>query len=104
MLGRNIDPMKEVLVTSGANGALSSFILALVNPGDEMIVFEPCFPMYLDHLEIAGGVIKSVPLVETDGYWVFDPEALRSALSPKTKLLILNSPHNPTGKCFSLVE
>ena len=70
MLGRNIDPMKEVLVTSGANGALSSFILALVNPGDEMIVFEPCFPMYLDHLEIADGVIKSVPLVETDGYWV----------------------------------
>ena len=104
MLGRTVDPVKEVLVTAGANGALSSFILALVNPGDEVVVFEPCFPMHLDHLQMAGGIHKSVPLEEKNGYWIFDPEVLKSALSPKTKLLILNSPHNPTGKCFSLKE
>jgi len=66
--------MNEVVVTCGANGALSSFILALINKGDEMVVFEPVFPMYLDHLEIAQGTSKSVPLeVNEDGYWVFDP-------------------------------
>ena len=96
--------MKEVLITAGANGALSSFMLALVNPGEEVVVFEPCFPMHLDHLDIAGGVHKAVPLVEKDGYWVFDPEVLRATLSQNTQVLILNSPHNPTGKCFSKEE
>lgn len=61
-LGREINPYKEILVSSGANGSLSSFILALVNPGDEMVLFEPTFPMYLDHLNISKGVLKSVPL------------------------------------------
>ena len=61
-LNRQIDPFKEILVASGANGALSSFIMALVNPGDEMVIFEPTFPMYLDHLKIAGGTLKTVPL------------------------------------------
>jgi len=48
-LGRNINPLTEVLVTAGANGSLGSFITALVNPGDELIIFEPAFPMYFDH-------------------------------------------------------
>jgi aspartate/methionine/tyrosine aminotransferase len=61
-----IDPQKEILVASGANGALSSFIMALINPGDEMIIFEPTFPMYLDHLKIAGGTLKTVPLYVND--------------------------------------
>ena len=97
--------MKEILVSGGANGSLSSFIIALVNPGDEMVLFEPLFPMYLDHLNISKGVMKSVPLtVDEKGLWVFDPEMLRSALSQKTKLLVMNSPHNPTGKCFTREE
>jgi N-succinyldiaminopimelate aminotransferase len=97
--------MNEVLVTMGANGALGSFIQAFVNPGDEVVIFEPTFPMYLDHIQFAGGKLKTVPLtVDADGEWVFDPEILKSALSDKTTLLILNTPHNPTGKCFTLDE
>ena len=52
-LGRNIDPMSEILVTMGANGALTSYIQAFVNPGDEVVLFEPTFPMYLDHCQFA---------------------------------------------------
>lgn len=70
--------MKEVLITAGANGALSSFVLALVNPGDEVVVFEPCFPMHLDHIELAKGQYKAVPLKVANGYWTFDPDDLRS--------------------------
>ena len=103
-LGRQIDPFKEILVTSGANGSLSSYILALVNPGDEMVLFEPTFPMYFDHLQMAGGTLKSVPLKVKEGLWTFDPKDLKAVLSSKTKLLILNSPHNPTGKCFTREE
>jgi len=92
----------EVVVTAGATGALGSCILALIDKGDELVLFEPTFPMYLDHLEVAQGVLKSVPL-ETDenGNWVFDPKKLRSAFSAKTKLLVINTPHNPTGKAFT---
>jgi len=54
--------MSEVLVTAGANGALGSYINAFLNEGDNMVMFEPCFPMYLDHVSIAGAKIKSVPL------------------------------------------
>lgn len=72
-LGRQVNPIKEVLVTSGANGALSSFINALINPGDEMVVFEPCFPMYLDHCRMAGGTVRQVPLsVNDEGLFIFD--------------------------------
>ena len=61
--------------------------------------------MYLDHIQFAGGKLKTVPLtVNADKEWVFDPEILKSALSDKTTLLILNTPHNPTGKCFTLDE
>lgn len=78
---------------------------ALVNPGDECVYFEPCFPMYLDHFQIAGGVAKPVPLeVTPEKIWSFDPEKLKAALSPKTKILMLNTPHNPTGKVFSKAE
>lgn len=78
--------------------------MALVEPGDEVIVFEPCFPMYIDHVRLANGNYKPVPLEFKDGTWRFDPVLLRNTLSDKTKLLILNSPHNPTGKCFTRAE
>jgi len=54
--------MKEILVTAGANGALGSFINAFLNEGDNMVMFEPCFPMYLDHVSVSGGKVKSVAL------------------------------------------
>lgn len=66
-LNRKLDPMNEVLVTQGANGALFSFIMAFINEGDEIVMFEPCFPLYLDHVRIAGGVIKPVPLEYSAG-------------------------------------
>jgi len=104
-LNRAIDPLTEILVTSGANGSLSAFITALVNKGDEMVTFEPAFPMYFDHAQLSGGVLKTVPLeCKQDGIWQFNVDTLRSTLSESTKLLILNSPHNPTGKCFSRQE
>ena len=62
-----------MIITSGANGALSSLTVGLVNEGDELVVFEPTFPMYLDHLEVANGVLKTVPLKnDAEGNWVFD--------------------------------
>ncbi len=74
-LARNLDAQKEILVTQGANGALNSIILSLVNQGDEMVLFEPTFPMYLDHLKISQGTLKTVALqVNSHGLWVFDPE------------------------------
>jgi len=104
-LGREIDPLSEICVTQGANGSLSPIIQAMANPGDEVVYFEPTFPMYLDHMQLAGVKEKSVPLhVNKDGDWVFNPDELRAAFSNKTKLLILNSPHNPTGKCFTREE
>jgi len=97
--------MREVVVTNGANGALNVAINAFVNAGDELLVFEPCFPAYFDHLQLAGGTVKTVPLVvNEDKQFTFDPQALRSALSPQTKMLVLNTPHNPTGKCFTEAE
>lgn len=101
---RKIDPMNEVIATDGANGALSAFMLAYVNEGDEVVVFEPCFPLYLDHIRVSGGVVKSVPLDYKNGTWEFDPEALRNAITDKTKMFLFNNPHNPTGKNFTKNE
>ena len=103
-LGREIDANTEILVGGGANGIIGSFICAMVNPGDEIVCFEPGFPMYFDHAALNGGTLKTVPLVVNDGNWGFDVDTFRSALSEKTTFLILNSPHNPTGKCFTETE
>lgn len=71
-LKRSLDPLREIVVTNGANGALNVIINALVNKGDELIVFEPCFPPYIDHLELAGGTLKSVGLFkEKNGHFTF---------------------------------
>ena len=80
MLGREIDPINEVLVTSGANGALHAFISAYVNKGDELVAFEPLFPMVADHTEVAGGSVNGVKLSYREGKWTFDPEELRRKL------------------------
>ena len=109
-MGRKLDPMKEVLVTQGANGALMSFINAFCNQGDGVVCFEPLFPNYVDLTEFAGGSVLGVPLTmkssgEGDGDLKFDEEALRDALSKRsTKIFVFNTPHNPTGKVFSVEE
>lgn len=104
--GRHLNSNTEILITNGANGALSAFILGLTDPHDEVVVIEPCFPLYLDHLRIAEAVVKSVPLEysHAEDTWKLNLEVFRNTLSSKTKMLIINNPNNPTGKCFNKEE
>lgn len=100
-LGREIAPEQNVLVTVGATEALFAAMQALVDPGDEVILFEPFYDAYPADVTMAGGVPRYVPLeLRADGRWALELDALRRAVSDKTKLLVLNSPHNPTGKVF----
>ena len=97
--------MKEVIVTLGANGSLMAFINALCNKGDEVVTFCPMFPLYLDHIEMSGAKLNSVPLEYHDDKWTFNPDTLRAALSrEEAKVLVINTPHNPTGKVFTKDE
>jgi aspartate/methionine/tyrosine aminotransferase len=100
--GRPIDPDLEVTVASGATELLHDAILATVDPGDEVIVFEPAYDAYGPDVAIAGGVVRPVPLSPPD--WRFDPDRLAAAFGPRTRALVLNTPHNPTGKMFTRAE
>ena len=92
---RRYDPETEVTVTSGATEAIFDAVAAVVHPGDEAIVFEPCYDSYLPAIELNGGVAVAVPTAPP-GYAI-DWAAVRRAVSPRTRVLIVNSPHNPTG-------
>jgi N-succinyldiaminopimelate aminotransferase len=108
--GLAYDPADEVLVTAGATEALTGALLALLDQGDEVVLFEPMYDSYAAAVAMAGGVLRPVPLSPPDvvdggeGVWTFDPAELRAAVTPRTKLLLLNTPHNPTGKVFSAAE
>jgi aspartate/methionine/tyrosine aminotransferase len=91
-----------VLVTSGATEALNDCLMALINPGDEVVLLEPLYDCYLPLVLRAGGVPKFVRL--DPPHWELQKERLDEAFSDKTKLLLLNNPMNPTGKVFSLKE
>jgi methionine aminotransferase len=93
--GRRYDPETEVTVTSGGTEAIFNAVAASVHPGDEVIVLEPCYDSYVPAIELNGGV----PVVVTLTYpaYAVDWSAVRAAVTPKTRLLIVNSPHNPTG-------
>jgi N-succinyldiaminopimelate aminotransferase len=102
--GLAYDPGDEVLVTAGATEALSGALLALLDTGDEVVLFEPMYDCYAAGIAMAGGVARPVPLrPPTDGAgpWTFDPAELRAAITPRAKILLLNTPHNPTGKVFT---
>jgi N-succinyldiaminopimelate aminotransferase len=102
--GQAYDPDTEVLVTAGATEALAAALLALLDTGDEVVLFEPMYDSYAAGIAMAGGVARPVPLrlpADGSGRWTFDPEELRAAITPRTKLLLLNTPHNPTGKVFT---
>ncbi|MCH3909266.1 MAG: pyridoxal phosphate-dependent aminotransferase [Bacilli bacterium] len=90
------DPRGEILVTVGASQAIDLALRALLNDGDEVIIPEPAYPSYAPMVELCGGVVKFVPLYADDGF-VLDPVRLEKAITPKTKALIINYPHNPTG-------
>lgn len=92
------DPAAEVTVTCGAAEAMACALLSQVNPGDEVIIFEPFFETYLPDLLMCNGVPVYVELHEPD--FRFDPAELRRAFSPRTRAIIINTPHNPTGRVF----
>jgi N-succinyldiaminopimelate aminotransferase len=99
--GLEYDPDGEVLITAGATEAVAAAILALCEPGDEVVCFEPYYDSYAACIALAGAVRRPVTLRPgPDGRYSFDADALAAAFSPRTRLVLLNSPHNPTGKVF----
>jgi methionine aminotransferase len=97
--GRRYDPETEVTVTSGGTEAIFDAVAAVVRPGDEAIVFEPCYDSYVPAIELSGGV----PVVVSLDYptYAIDWDAVRASITTRTRLLILNSPHNPTGSVLT---
>ncbi len=103
--GLDYDPDGEIVVTAGATEAIAAAILALCDAGDEVVCFEPYYDSYAASIALAGAVRRPVTLRPTaDGRYAFDPAALRAAFGPRTRLVLLNSPHNPTGKVFTPAE
>ena len=103
--GLSYDPGSEILVTVGATEAIAASILGLCEAGDEVVVFEPYYDSYAATIELCGARRVAVPLrPDATGRFGFDPDELRAAISPRTKVLLLNSPHNPTGSVFTRDE
>jgi N-succinyldiaminopimelate aminotransferase len=100
--GLAVDPDDGVQVTFGATEAIAAAMLGLLDDGDEVIVFEPLYDSYAASIALAGARRCVVTLRPPD--FAFDPDALHAAVTPRTRLLLLNSPHNPTGKVFSRAE
>jgi methionine aminotransferase len=100
LYGHQYDPETEITVTSGATEAIMATVMAAVGPGDEVIVIEPCFDSYLPAIRLAGATAVGVPLRPPqagDPYYRVDWQRVRDAITPRTRLLMLNFPHNPTG-------
>ena len=101
--GLDLDPDTEVLVTVGATEAIAATLLALCEPGDEVVMFEPSYDSYAACASMAGAVPRLVRLHPPD--WTFDPDEFAAAAArPRARLLLLNTPHNPTGKVFTVDE
>ena len=100
--GLEVDPNQELLVTHGATEALCAAILGLVNPGDEVIIFEPYYDSYVPNVILAGGTPRFYTLRQPD--WLIDRDELAALFNEKTKLIIVNTPHNPTGKVYTQDE
>ncbi|MFK3981183.1 pyridoxal phosphate-dependent aminotransferase [Micromonospora sp. NPDC050397] len=103
--GLSYDPDGEVLITAGATEAIAAAMLGLCEAGDEVVCFEPYYDSYAASIALAGAVRRPVTLrPAADGRYAFDPAELRAAFGPRTRLVLLNSPHNPTGKVFTADE
>ncbi|WP_420880233.1 pyridoxal phosphate-dependent aminotransferase [Rhodococcus sp. (in: high G+C Gram-positive bacteria)] len=102
--GISHDPNSEVLVTVGATEAISAAVLGLVEPGEEVVLIEPYYDSYAAAVALAGAVRRAVPLVRDGERYALDVDGLRAAITPNTKMLVVNSPHNPTGTVFTEAE
>ncbi len=100
--GTRYDPEREVTITAGATQALLTALLAVVHPGDEVIVLEPCYDSYAPGIALAGGRVERVPL--TAGSFRPDFDAIAAALGPRTRAIMVNTPHNPTGTVWTRAE
>jgi methionine aminotransferase len=100
--GRRYDADSEITITAGATQGILSAVLALVHPGDDVIVLEPCYDSYGPSIALAGGNTIRVPLVP--GTWRPDFDALAKALTPRTRMVIVNTPHNPSGTVWTAAE
>ena len=103
--GIDLDPATQVVVTAGATEALAGALLGLLDAGDEVVVFEPVYDSYRAGIALAGA--RPVPVTlqpDATGRYVFDPDELRAAVTDRTRLILLNTPHNPTGKVFDRDE
>ncbi|MDX2159731.1 MAG: aminotransferase class I/II-fold pyridoxal phosphate-dependent enzyme [bacterium] len=98
----DIDPDRGVVVTAGATEGIFAALVGLVDRGDEVIIIEPFFDSYVPNVEWLGATPVFVPMRPPD--WTLDPDELRRAFTPKTKAILLNTPHNPTGRVFSRAE
>ncbi|KAF2808943.1 kynurenine-oxoglutarate transaminase 1 mitochondrial precursor, partial [Mytilinidion resinicola] len=111
--GREINPETEVTITTGANEGMLSAFMAFLEAGDEVIVFEPFFDQYISNIEMPGGKVVYVPMhpppngsttTSSASEWKIDMEQFEAAITPRTRMVVLNSPHNPIGKVFSREE
>jgi N-succinyldiaminopimelate aminotransferase len=100
--GLDFDPDTEILVTAGATEAIAACLLSLCEDGDEVVMFEPYYDSYAACTAMAGAQRRVVQLRAPD--WTFDPKELEKAVTKRTRLILLNTPHNPTGKVFSSAE
>jgi aminotransferase len=100
--GMEVDPEREITVTCGATEAMAATFLALIDPGDEVVILEPFYENYGPDAILAEAKPVFVPLLQPD--WRLDADALRAAIGPKTKAVVLNTPHNPTGRVLTRDE
>lgn len=102
LYGRKYDPATEITITAGATQAIITAVLALVRPGDEAIVLEPCYDSYVPAIELSGGTVVRVPL--TPGTFRPDFTKIAAALTPRTRLVVINTPHNPSATVWTREE
>lgn len=103
--GLTYDPDSEILITMGATEALAGALLGILNDGDEVIVFEPLFDTYAGCIALSGAQMVPITLRPQDsGRYEFDADELRKSITTKTRMILVNSPHNPTGSVFTLEE
>ncbi|WP_344470341.1 pyridoxal phosphate-dependent aminotransferase [Nonomuraea monospora] len=102
--GLTYDPVGEIMVTVGATEAIAASVLALCEPGDEVIAFEPYYDSYAASIALAQARLVAVTLRPVEGRFTFDPDELRAAVTPRTRAILVNSPHNPTGTVFTRDE